>query len=116
MGMLIKFTKLFVFIGCAVVGMGLTGCNKKKETKKELFERTLEVNVAACAELTTQHGNVDTTVARSFCKCMLTKCFEIDSNFVMLKSSEVPAFIKKHEDALEGCNAILLKHLYPNQK
>lgn len=116
MGMLIKFTKRFVLLSCAVVGIVLTGCNKKKETKKELFDRTLEVNIAACAELTTQHGNVDSTVARSFCKCMLTKCFEIDSNFVMLKSSEVPAFIKKHEDALEGCNAILLKHLYPNQK
>ncbi|MGL4328563.1 MAG: hypothetical protein ACRCS7_14000 [Tannerellaceae bacterium] len=116
MRMLIKATKLFVLIGCAVVGVVVTACNQKKETKKELFERTLEANVTACAELTTQHGNVDTAVARSFCKCMLTKCFEIDSNFVMLKSSEVPAFVKKHKDALEGCDAILLKHLYPGQK
>lgn len=116
MGMLIKFTKRFVLLSCAVVGIVLTGCNKKKETKKELFDRTLEVNIAACAELTTQHGNVDSTVARSFCKCMLTKSFEIDSNFITLQGRELQDFVKKHEKELAGCNAILLKHLYPNQK
>lgn len=116
MRMLIKFTKLIALIGYIVVGLVITSCSQRRETKKELFERTLDVNVSACVELTTQYGNVDTIVARSFCKCMLTKCFEIDSNFVMLKSSEVPVFVKKHKDALDGCNDILLKHLYPGQK
>lgn len=116
MRMITRFTQQFVLLSCAVVGVLLAGCNKKKETKKELFERTLEVNIAACVELTAQHGNVDTAVARSFCKCMLTKSFEIDSNFILLKNSELPAFVKKHEKELAGCNAILLKHLYPGQK
>ncbi len=115
MKILISFTKLFVVFGCAIVGVLLTGCNKKKETKKELFERTLEKNVSVCAELTTQHGNVDSAVARSFCKCMLTKSFEIDSNFITLQGRELQDFVKKHEKELAGCNAILLKHLYPNQ-
>lgn len=78
----------------------ILGCQSKKETNAELFQKYLDKNVAAFVK-TMSDKNVDTIQAKEYCTCLFYKLYSIDSTFFKLPNDSLNLLIQKNAQIIE---------------
>lgn len=86
------------------ISLAFSGCTStKKPSCREQFENTFEVNVQGCMKAT---PDLDPSIARQRCECMLNKLYSVDSTYVFKEGKELDDFVRSNMQYINQCDSI----------
>lgn len=91
-------------VASLIISIAISGCRSaKKPSCREQFDKNFEVNVQGCMKAT---PDLDPTIARQRCECMLNKFYSIDSTYVFKEGKELDVFIRDNMQYINECDSI----------